>query len=172
MKAALALGLLLAVAATASATWGGLFAPITPVLDAAGQSALVGTVAETLRGVAGEAPEPPQPELATTCGGTAPITTACAAELTAPAGSVWTLRASGGTGFTGTIVATLRDAHGATATWTCTYTLYVGGVSEAPACSGSGADLAAGTLSLAGAVTDLASGAPSAGGWEVSVDLA
>lgn len=175
MSRAAALLLFVAAATSASASLGPGLEPLDPVLGPVGAEGHLATLWGTVGGALAQTPQPPEPPAppaGTDCGGTAPLTLSCEQNVAAPGGARWTLQANAGTGFSGTIVATLTDQAGTTATWTCTYLAYVGGVSEAPACHGSGADLAAGTLRLAGSVTDTASGAPSAGGWEVTVHLA
>lgn len=168
MRLALALAIVLASVGAVEASWGGLLAPAAPALEAAG----LGGVGGTLAGTVGEAPDPPQTNTLDNydCGGTAPLTLGCSQEFAAPPGKTYRLFTNGGTAFTGTITATLLDATGRAATWTCTYLVFVGGVT-APTCSGSGADLQAGTLRLFGAVTDPASGNPSVGYWEVGVTV-
>lgn len=93
------------------------------------------------------------------CGGTAPLTTACAADSFVAAEGDFLLYVVAGTPFTGTIRATLTDAVGNSATWTCTYLLHVSGVTPAPACNGASTGaLQAGTLTLTGATQGLSLG--------------
>lgn len=170
LGALFALTFVLASLGSASATWQNLLAPAQPALEAAGQGGVTGTLAGTL----GEAPEPPEPQgLANyACGGTAPLTTTCFQDLAGAPGANYRLFVNGGTGFTGTIIAALTDLEGNTVVWTCSYTLFIGGVTPAPTCGASGTgSLVAGPLRLAGAVGEAAQGAPSAGYWEVGVEV-
>jgi hypothetical protein len=175
VRAALCGLLLLALAFASVAQSSGPLAPAGPVLDLVGMG-------DTARGIGDSSGGVPNGLVDSNCGGTAPITTSCDAVLQVAPGSSLQLYASGGTGFTGTIVATLLDQAGNAATFACTYTLFVGGVSPQPSCQGGGAGtLQAGSLRLMGSVSNSLpaapaplpvappAGPPSAGYWEVGL---
>ena len=163
--------LVLFLAATGLVQANGLLAPAQPAFDQL-QPVLDQT---PLAGVLAGAPWPsggpdPAPAGDRDCGGTAPLTTACRLDLTGAPGQTYQLFTNAGTGFTGTIVATLADDSQHMVTWTCAYTLFVGGVTPGPDCrSGGSGDLQGGGLQLLGAATEATSGAPSAGYWDVGV---
>ncbi|HEV8360551.1 MAG TPA: hypothetical protein VGR28_08870 [Candidatus Thermoplasmatota archaeon] len=113
-------------------------------------------------------PEPPEifpgvPEEQASCGGTAPLMTACDASLSGAEGqtiSVWVVL---GTPFSGTAVATLTDFDGHFARVTCSTTLYVSAVTPFPDCSvDQSGELHAGALSLHGETQGI-----TLGFWEV-----
>jgi len=162
MRGALALLVALALLGTVQ----GLGPVATPADDAAA------SVSGVFAGLPLQAPDPSGGSTGpVSCGGTAPVSTACSVDFTGEPGDAYAMTVNGGAGFTGTILAVLQDSPGHHRGLSCTYVAFLGGVTAAPDCSMvANDDLIGGLITLTTTVTAPSNVPVSVGYWEVDVN--